>query len=68
MKKVLANIYLWVVIAVLYAPILIILVFSFTEAKVLGSWNGFSMNLYANLFKGEAGPSLNSAIFNKIRM
>lgn len=66
MKKVLANIYLWVVIALLYSPIVIILIFSFTEAKVLGSWKGFSMNLYLNLFKGEAGPSLNSAILNTL--
>ena len=66
MKKVIANIYLWLVIALLYAPILIILIFSFTEAKVLGSWSGFSLNLYSNLFKGEAGPSLNSAILNTL--
>lgn len=66
MKKILANIYLWIVIALLYSPILIILIFSFTEAKVLGSWKGFSMSLYLNLFKGEAGPSLNSAIINTL--
>lgn len=66
MKKFLANAYLWLVIAVLYAPVLIILVFSFTNAKVLGSWNGFSLELYSSLFKGEAGPSLNSAILNTV--
>jgi len=66
MKKFLANAYLWLVIAVLYAPILIILIFSFTDAKVLGSWNGFSLDLYGNLFRGEAGPSLNSAILNTL--
>lgn len=65
-KKFFANAYLWLVIAVLYAPILIILIFSFTNAKVLGSWSGFSLDLYANLFKGEAGPSLNSAILNTL--
>ncbi len=52
------------ILAILYAPILIILIFSFTEAKVLGSWSGFSMELYRNLFTGEGGRGLNSAIFN----
>lgn len=66
MKKFLANAYLWLVIAILYAPILIIIIFSFTNAKVLGSWSGFSLDLYANLFRGEAGPSLNSAILNTL--
>lgn len=66
MKKILANTYLWLILAILYAPIILILVFSFTEAKVLGSWSGFSLELYANLFRGEAGPSLNSAILNTL--
>jgi len=48
----------------LYAPIFIIFVFSFTEAKVLGSWNGFSFKLYQNLMLGNAGHGLNNAIFN----
>lgn len=39
MNKIIANVYLWVLLAILYAPIAIILIFSFTEAKVLGSWS-----------------------------
>ena len=50
----------------LYAPILLILVFSFTEAKVLGTWTGFSTNLYRNLLMGEAGEALNNAIYNTV--
>ena len=42
MKKLLARGYLAVLLVILYAPILIIAVFSFTEAKVLGNWTGFS--------------------------
>lgn len=38
MKKVLAKAYLWFLLALLYSPILIIMIFSFTEAKVLGNW------------------------------
>ncbi len=66
MKKFLAQTYLWVLLAVLYAPILIIVVFSFTEAKVLGSWSGFSTKLYTSLFAGEGGTALNDAIFNTL--
>ncbi len=62
MKKLIANGYLWALMLIMYSPIFIILIFSFTDAKALGSWHGFTTDLYANLFKGEAGPSLNSAI------
>lgn len=66
MKKFLAQAYLWLLLAVLYAPILIIVIFSFTEAKVLGSWSGFSTKLYTSLFAGDAGQALNNAIFNTL--
>lgn len=40
-KKVLMQTYLWVLLLLLYAPILIIVIYSFTDAKVLGNWTGF---------------------------
>ena len=46
MKKFFAQAYLWLLLAMLYAPIIIIAIFSFTEAKVLGNWIGFSTKLY----------------------
>ncbi len=55
--------YLWLLLVVLYAPIALIAVFSFTESKVLGNWTGFSLDLYANLFTGQADAGLNSAIW-----
>ena len=54
--------YLWTLLLVLYAPIALIAVFSFTESKILGNWTGFSFGLYANLFTGKADAGLNSAI------
>ena len=57
-----SQLYLWVLLIVLYAPIALIAVFSFTKSKVLGNWTGFSMDLYANLFTGKADAGLNSAI------
>ena len=58
-----SQLYLWLLLMVLYAPIALIAVFSFTKSKVLGNWTGFSMELYANLFTGHADAGLNSAIW-----
>ena len=64
MKKFFAQSYLWLLLALLYAPIIIIGVFSFTEAKVLGNWTGFSTKLYTSLFSGGVRHSLLEAIEN----
>ena len=58
-----SQLYLWLLLMVLYAPIALIAIFSFTGSKVLGNWTGFSFDLYANLFTGNAGAGLNSAIW-----
>ena len=65
-KKYLAKGYLWFLLAVLYTPIIIIAIFSFTETKVLGNWTGFSLKLYTNLFEGRMSDSLISAIQNTV--
>ncbi len=58
-----SQLYLWLLLVVLYAPIALIAVFSFTKSKILGNWTGFSLELYANLFTGQADAGLNSAIW-----
>ena len=58
-----SQLYLWLLLIVLYAPIALIAVFSFTKSKILGNWTGFSMDLYINLFTGKADAGLNSAIW-----
>jgi len=50
--RVLSQGYLWLLLVVLYAPILLIIIFSFTKSKVLGNWTGFTLGLYENLFTG----------------
>ena len=52
MKKLIARAYIWLLLVVLYAPIAFIVVFSFTEARSLGNWTGFSTQLYRSLFTG----------------
>ena len=68
MKRFFAKLYIWVLLIVLYAPLVFIAVFSFTESKVLGSWEGFSVNLYGNLLTGQmqGNASLLSAVKNTL--
>lgn len=66
MKKFFAQSYLWLLLIMLYAPIIIIAIFSFTEAKVLGNWTGFSTQLYENLFAGGVNNALIVAIENTL--
>ncbi len=68
MKRILAKIYVWILLALLYAPLVFIAVFSFTESKVLGNWTGFSTKLYRNLFTGgmQGAGSLIAAVENTL--
>lgn len=51
-QRILSQSYLWLLLLVLYAPIILIIVFSFTKSKVFGNWTGFTFALYENLFTG----------------
>ena len=68
MKRFIAQCYIWLLLIVLYAPIVFIAIFSFTESKVLGNWTGFSTKLYSNLFTGDmqGTGSLMTAIENTL--
>ncbi|MGV8135608.1 MAG: ABC transporter permease [Mangrovibacterium sp.] len=66
MKRILSNSYIGLLLLMLYAPIFIIVIFSFTEAKVLGNWTGFSFKLYTSLFNGGIHHSLTSALWNTL--
>ncbi len=63
-----ARVYIWLLLIVLYAPIVFIAIFSFMEAKSLGNWTGFSVQLYQNLFTGSMQNSsgLLSAVQNTL--
>jgi spermidine/putrescine transport system permease protein len=68
MGKFFARLYLWVLLILLYAPLVFIAGFSFTESKVLGSWEGFSTHLYRNLLTGQmqGNASLLAAVENTV--
>lgn len=57
-KKLISKTYLALILFILYAPIIFIAVFSFTEAKSLGNWTGFTFNLYKSLFTGATPSSM----------
>ena len=68
MKKLFAQAYIWVLLVLLYAPIVFIAIFSFTEARTLGNWTGFSIELYKHIISGgvNGGASLMAAIKNTL--
>lgn len=50
MKKVLQSVWIWLVLLFLYAPIMILVVYSFTDSTMIGSIRGFSVSNYETLF------------------
>ena len=69
-ERVAGHAYLYLLLFVLYAPIVLIIIFSFTRSKVFGNWTGFTFDLYQNLFTGydlqadvQVDPNLYRAIF-----
>ena len=52
-KKILAQCYIYLILLLMYLPILILVVFSFTVSDQVGVWTGFSFQLYVDLFKNQ---------------
>lgn len=49
-KKIFAYGYIYLVLLLLYLPVLYLIVFSFTGSTILGQWSGFTFSLYGKLF------------------
>lgn len=47
----LCKFYVYILLFVMYAPLLLLILYSFTNTKLIGNWNGFSLHLYKALFK-----------------
>lgn len=47
----LCRFYIYILLLIMYAPILVLIIFSFTNTKIIGNWNGFSLHLYKALVK-----------------
>ena len=52
-KKIIGQCYIWLLLLLMYLPVLVLIAFSFTEATNVGEWTGFTFNLYPRLFQSE---------------
>ena len=57
------GIYLFIVTALMYLPILFVMLYSFNESKISSVWSGFSLKWYAQLF---ADRNIGTAIINSL--
>jgi len=58
MRKILHHGWIWLVLAFLYLPILILSLYSFTSSTMIGSIRGFSLDNYVTLFTEDALKSM----------
>ena len=52
-KKIFGQCYIWLLLLLMYLPVLVLIAFSFTEATNVGEWTGFTFNLYPRLFQSK---------------
>lgn len=57
------RIYLYIVFAFLYAPILVLTIYSFNDSRSRGRWGGFTLRWYGELFKDR---EIAQALYNTI--
>lgn len=50
----LPNIYLGIILILMYVPILLVILYSFNESKISSVWAGFSLKWYEELFRDSA--------------
>lgn len=65
-KKVLGKAYIYIILALLYAPILLIIVYSFSNTSNFSFRHGFSIEAYKSIFTSEKTPELMSALKNTL--
>ncbi len=51
--KFLSRFYIFIIFAILYAPILVVILFSFNESGSLSNFSGFSLYWYKDLFRND---------------
>lgn len=54
MKNIAKKIYLFLIILFLYLPIGVLIVASFNDSKVLGTWKGFTLRWYKEFFQNKS--------------
>lgn len=62
-EKQIKRIYAFLIFLFLYAPIIVLIIFSFNDSKSRGNWNGFTFRWYIELFKDR---EILKALYNTI--
>ncbi len=57
---------IWLVLIMMYIPIMVLIVYSFTKATNIGTWTGFSFGLYGDLFTSDTGKEIMVALGNTL--
>lgn len=63
MKKTAQNIYLGLILFLMYAPIVTLIVLSFNASKSRAKWGGFTLHWYSSLFQDKA---IMAALYNTL--
>lgn len=63
MKKFFRNAYLYILLLFLYAPIIVLMVYSFNASKSRGVWEGFTFDWYIKLF---SNAQIINALYNTL--
>lgn len=63
-KKILEKSYLFIILALLYAPIVLIIIYSFSNSATFSFSEGFNFKAYASIFTSEKTPELLDAVKN----
>jgi spermidine/putrescine transport system permease protein len=61
MRKIITNSYMALIFAFLYAPVIVLIIFSFNDARSRAVWGGFTFDWYRKLFE-------NSDILSALRI
>ena len=62
-SKVASIIFITIMALFIYMPIVLLMVYSFTTSKTIGEWNGFSFDLYVEMF---SDPEIMTALLNTL--
>ena len=62
-RKILSHAFIYIMLFLMYLPILVLVAFSFTASESIGNWDGFDLSLYVTLFENEA---LMEAVLNTV--
>ena len=65
-KKISAWSYVGIVLLFIYLPVAMIMIYSFTPSAVIGTWSGFSFDLYVDLFTGPKSEEMLTALKNTV--